>query len=140
MQLGMVFRLFNNTGVFYKKFLKLPEKFLKMHRKAPSIDFFFVKRSISLLLVTCSLYKGASTQILFFVKTALILFSHDFLCHNRDVCGKNKTQFISIESKIKITQARHISQLLHQPLFAINFLNIFRPALVMIVDTLILKT
>ena len=139
MQLGMVFRLFNNMGVFYKKFLKLPEKFLKMHRKAPSIDFFFVKRSISLLLVTCSLYKGASTQILFFVKTALILFSHDFLCHNRDVCGKNKTQFILVESKIKITQARHISQLLHQPLFAINFLNIFRPALIMIVDTLILK-
>ena len=139
MQLGMVFRLFNNTGVFYKKFLKLPEKFLKMHRKAPSIDFFFRKRSISLLLVTCSLYKGASTQILFFVKTALILFSHDFLCHNRDVCGKNKTQFISVESKMKITQARHIPQLLHQPLFAINFLNIFRPALIMIVDTLILK-
>lgn len=140
MQLGMIFRLFNNMGVFYKKFLKLPEKFLKMHRKTPSIDFFFRKRSISLLLVTCSLYKGTSSQILFFVKTALILFLYDFLCHNRDVCGKNKTQFISVESKIKIAQARHISQLLHQPLFAINFLNIFRPALVMIVDTLILKT
>ena len=47
-------------------------------------------------------HKGASTNIL--LTLVFILFSYDFLSHdNRDVCGKNKIHFISVESKIKIT-------------------------------------